>query len=111
MAGKSAPYCCAELSKNTGIFLLCEVALGNPRQLYGTDCDADNLPAGFNSTHGIGTQLPNPQETKIIEKDIEVPFGKPIKNPDNQAHRTYSEYIVYNTNQVRMKYLLKVKFN
>lgn len=31
MAGKSAPYCCADLSNNTGIFLLCEVALGNER--------------------------------------------------------------------------------
>lgn len=82
MAGKSAPYCCADLSKNIGIFLLCEVALGNPRQLYQTDCDADNLPKGFDSTHGVGTKLPDPKDAKIIEKDIEVPYGKTIANPD-----------------------------
>lgn len=111
MASKSAPYCCADLSNNTGIFLLCEVALGNQRKLYQTDCDADNLPQGFHSTYGVGTQLPNPKEAKIIDKEVEVPLGKPIANPDKQAHRTYAEYIVYNTNQVKMKYLLKVKFN
>jgi poly [ADP-ribose] polymerase len=37
MAGKSAPYCCADISKNVGLFLLCEVALGNPRAIYDTD--------------------------------------------------------------------------
>jgi poly [ADP-ribose] polymerase 2/3/4 len=31
MAGKSARYCCSNLSDNVGLFLLCEVALGNPR--------------------------------------------------------------------------------
>jgi len=31
MAGKSAAYCCANLSNNIGIFLLCEVALGKQR--------------------------------------------------------------------------------
>ena len=28
LAGKSAAYCCAHLSKNVGLFLLCEAALG-----------------------------------------------------------------------------------
>jgi poly [ADP-ribose] polymerase len=51
IAGKSAAYCCPELSNNVGLFLLCEVALGNPNGMYGTDEDADiNLPKGCNST-------------------------------------------------------------
>lgn len=37
MSGKSAPYTCYNLSDNVGLFLLCEVALGNPRKLHGTD--------------------------------------------------------------------------
>ena len=37
LAGKSAPYCNADLSNNIGLFLLCEVALGNPRILYMPD--------------------------------------------------------------------------
>ena len=31
MAAKSAPYTCYNLSDNVGLFLLCEVALGNPK--------------------------------------------------------------------------------
>jgi hypothetical protein len=33
MAGKSSNYCCTYLSKGIGLFVVCEVALGNPRQL------------------------------------------------------------------------------
>lgn len=50
LAGKSAPYCCADISKNIGLFLLCEVAVGNPNKMYDTNCDADILPAGCDST-------------------------------------------------------------
>ena len=50
MASKSAPYCCPELSDDVGIFLVCEVALGSPIELYMPDCDADILPPGYNST-------------------------------------------------------------
>jgi Poly(ADP-ribose) polymerase catalytic domain len=111
MAGKSANYCCSHLSGNVGLFLLCEVALGNTRNLYDTDCDADNLPKGFHSTYGVGTSIPNPTHSKKLEKDIEVPSGKQTINSDKKAHRGYNEFIVYNTNQIRMKYLVKCKFN
>lgn len=55
MAGKSAPYCCPELSKNVGLFLLCEVACGKGRELTNIDCDADlNLPKDCHHTRCIG---------------------------------------------------------
>ncbi|CDW91652.1 poly(adp-ribose) polymerase [Stylonychia lemnae] len=111
LAGKSAPYCCANLSNNVGLFLLCEVAVGKPRPLYQTDQDADNLPKGFDCTQCIGRKIPNPAESKTIEKDIEVPYGKLITNPDKGAQREHNEFVVYNTNQIRMKYLCKVQFN
>lgn len=50
LSDKSSAYCCANLSNNVGLFLLCEVALGNPVNLYDTYEDADILPKGFNST-------------------------------------------------------------
>jgi len=34
LAGKSAAYCCANLSNNVGLFLLCEVAVGKPKEYY-----------------------------------------------------------------------------
>lgn len=50
MVGKAAAYCCPELSNDIGLLLACEVALGEPIKLYMDDCDADELPEGFNST-------------------------------------------------------------
>ena len=54
LVGKSTPYCRPELSNQIATFVLCEVALGNSRQLLRPDYDADNLPNGFHSTHAIG---------------------------------------------------------
>lgn len=112
MAGKSAPYTCSNLSDNVGLFLLCEVALGKMREIHETDQDADdNLPKGCSSTRGIGTQQPDPSQSIKIDKDVVVPKGKVIANPDKKAYRGANEFIVYNVDQVRMRYLVKVKFN
>ena len=37
MAGKSATYCYADTSNNTGLLLLCEVALGEPKLLNSSE--------------------------------------------------------------------------
>lgn len=55
--------------------------------------------------------MPDPKGQQTLEKDIIVPSGKTIPNKDKKAHRGYNEFIVYKTEQVRMKYLVKVKFN
>ena len=111
MAGKSAPYCCPELSNNIGLFLLCEVAVGKSRKIYGTDHNADlNLPKDCNSTMCVGYTTPDPKDTKTINKDILVPFGKAGPNKDKSAQRTHDEIIVYNTNQAKIRYMCMVKF-
>jgi len=46
-----------------------------------------------------------------LDKQVEVPYGKIITNPDKGAQREHNEFVVYNTNQIRMRYLCKVKFN
>ena len=111
MAGKSAAYTCYDLSDNIGLFLLCEVALGNSKEYHDTNSDADNLPKGFHSTKGIGTKIPNPKEHSTLDKDVIVPNGKAMMNPDKKAYRGFNEYIVYTVEQVRMRYLVKVKVN
>ncbi len=97
MAGKSAPYTCSNLSDGVGLFLLCEVALGKMREIHDTDHDADdNLPKNCSSTRGIGKVQPDPGVLKTIEKDVKVPLGKVVPNPDKKAHRGANEFIVYN---------------
>lgn len=108
MAAKSAPYTCSALSNNVGLLLLCEVALGNSKVYYEPDYDAENVPKGFHSTSAVGECIPDPKKSHIIEKEIVVPTGKPIKNKDKKANRNHNEFIVYNVEQIRMRYLVKV---
>ena len=58
MVSKSANYCCTSKTSNTGLMILCEVALGNINEKFGADYYASNLPPGKNSTKGVGRSAP-----------------------------------------------------
>jgi len=111
MAEKSSAYCCANISNNVGLLLLCEAALGNTKVYSSFYEDAANLPKGCHSTHGMGTRTPDPSKSVKLDGDITVPSGPVINNPDSRAGIGHDEYVVYNVNQVKIRYLLKVKFN
>ena len=106
LVGKSTPYCRPELSNQIATFVLCEVALGNSRQLLRPDHDADNLPHGFHSTHAIGRQRPKPSQTEYLG-DVEMPLGEVEDYPAGGMGA--NEFVVYKTNQIQMKYLVRVK--
>ena len=46
MCTKSANYCFTTPTKNTGLILLCEVALGEMNELTNADYNASSLPQG-----------------------------------------------------------------
>lgn len=47
-----------------------------------------------------------------MEDGVKVPLGKMIKNQtDKNTSLLYNEYIVYNEEQIKLRYLLNVKFN
>ena len=54
MIGKSWHYARPNLSGNVGVFVLAEVALGNPQLLRSSKHNANILPAGSHSTQSIG---------------------------------------------------------
>ena len=89
--------------------IVCEAALGNSRELDRPDYNAANLPTGFHSTKANGRNIPDPHESEVIEKDIWIPNGSTKVN--NNGGMGHNEYIVYNINQVRMRYLIKCKMN
>ncbi|ESO94891.1 hypothetical protein LOTGIDRAFT_147482, partial [Lottia gigantea] len=114
MSSKSANYCFTSRSKNIGILLLCEVSLGNVNTLLSADYKADKLPPGKDSVLGAGQVAPDPTCNKTLSDGVVVPVGKGVDTKvRNSAGYTlnYNEYIVYDTKQIKMKYLLKVKFN
>uniref|UniRef100_UPI0005C83067 poly [ADP-ribose] polymerase 2 n=1 Tax=Fragaria vesca subsp. vesca TaxID=101020 RepID=UPI0005C83067 len=110
MFSKSANYCYAKNSIKAGVLLLCEVALGDMAELLTAKYDADKLPEGKLSTKGVGGTEPDLSEAQLLEDGVMVPLGKPKENPRKGA-LLYNEYIVYNVDQIRMRYVVQVNFN
>uniref|UniRef100_A0A8C7ES47 Poly [ADP-ribose] polymerase n=1 Tax=Neovison vison TaxID=452646 RepID=A0A8C7ES47_NEOVI len=113
MSSKSANYCFASRVKDTGLLLLSEVALGQCNELLEANPEAERLLQGKHSTKGLGKMAPSPASFITLNGSM-VPLGPAsdtgVLNPDGYT-LNYNEFIVYNPNQVRMRYLLKVRFN
>lgn len=58
MSSKSANYCFTNPENNTGILILCQVALGECNEKMHADYLASNLPDGKHSTKGVGKTAP-----------------------------------------------------
>ncbi|PAA66680.1 hypothetical protein BOX15_Mlig024608g1 [Macrostomum lignano] len=106
VSSKSANYLYATRSKPTGVLALCEVALGTSRELNKADYEAAKLPAGFNSVKGIGELTPNPSSAEQLADGCKVPIGKLVAS-NLSTVLNYNEYVVYNVNQLRLRYLVQ----
>ncbi|CAF3458226.1 unnamed protein product, partial [Rotaria sp. Silwood2] len=114
MSSKSANYCHPSRSKDTGLLLLSEVALGKCNELIHADYNANKLPAGLSSVKALGTVAPNVKNEVKLDGDVIIPMGpgEPTTAPNaKNSTLNYNEYIVYDTKQVRMRYLIKLKFS
>merc|ERR1711933_300534 len=112
MSSKSANYCFTSPDANTGLILLCEVALGEMNKLQASDYyAADAMKGSIASTKGEGKTSPDPSTYVTLDNGCVVPIGKGVQDSDFDSSLLYNEYIVYDTAQIKMKYLLKLKFN
>ena len=90
--------------------MLCNVALGNCSEKFYADYNANNLAPDKHSTKGCGRTAP-PVNSYIDHLDMKIPIGKGETNTNLNGSLLYNEYIVYDTKQVQMKYLFKVRFD
>ncbi|XP_031638339.1 poly [ADP-ribose] polymerase-like [Contarinia nasturtii] len=105
---KSANYCMTDKTNDIGLILLCEVALGQCQYQYAANHKITNIPnLTEHSVQGCGTYVPS--KTSIID-GIPASTGNFRKNSFITA-LFYNEYIVYDPAQVKIKYLIKLKFN
>lgn len=97
----SFSYGCPYLSDGVGIYILAEVALGYTQQGGDSHCNEKNLLSkGFNSTtNGSGLKSANFEK---VFGDVSVPFL-------SKANSTSNMFIVYNPNQVRIRYIVRIK--
>ena len=107
MAQKSSMYCYPV--NNVALILLGEVALGKEDQR--TSCDF-NLPktmkSGTDSVHALGRL--EPDGGTYINGNVFVPNENAKINEKNQLCNDYAEYIVYNVDQIKLRYLLKIRY-
>ncbi|KAL7057519.1 hypothetical protein AAHC03_016916 [Spirometra sp. Aus1] len=111
-ASKSANYAYASRDRNTGLLALCEVSLGESNELFDADYKADALPTGKHSVMGVGRSTPDPHTWITLSDGVVVPCGRLIEaNPPQQTSLLYNEYVVYRHDQVRLRYLVQLRFN
>ncbi|KAL4588421.1 hypothetical protein LXL04_001310 [Taraxacum kok-saghyz] len=110
MFSKSANYCHASQHASHGVLLLCEVALGEMAELQTANHDADKLPQGKLSTKGVGATSPDMSMIETLENGVVVPLGNPKKQLESKVRLLHNEYIVYNVDQIRMRYVVHVNF-
>ncbi|XP_033328280.2 poly-(ADP-ribose) polymerase [Megalopta genalis] len=110
MVSKSANYCCTNSQNNTGLLLLCEVALGNMYERYAADF-IEKLPSGKHSTFGRGQTQPDPEKSHKTNDGVEIPCGTAMTTKlPKKSSLLYNEYIVYDVAQVKIQYLVKMEF-
>ncbi|KAM1570682.1 hypothetical protein ACFX10_035653 [Malus domestica] len=110
LVSKSAQYCYTDKKNPVGLMLLSEVALGEVYELKKA-AYMDKPPKGKHSTKGLGKKIPQESEYVKWKDDVIVPCGKPVPSNIKASELMYNEYIVYDTAQVKMQYLLKVRFH
>uniref|UniRef100_A0A803M7S8 Poly [ADP-ribose] polymerase n=1 Tax=Chenopodium quinoa TaxID=63459 RepID=A0A803M7S8_CHEQI len=109
LVSKSAQYCFTDKKNPVGLMLLSEVALGKVHELKKAQY-MDKPPRGKHSTKGLGKKVPDEAGFAKWRDEVVVPCGKPVDSKDKTSDLMYNEYIVYDAAQVKMQYLLKVRF-
>ncbi|XP_065208891.1 poly [ADP-ribose] polymerase-like [Planococcus citri] len=107
---KSANFCYSKNTNNTGLVLLCQVALGDMHELERKK-KLSKPPAGKHSVLGLGLREPDPSQSFVRKDGVEIPLGKEILINDPGRWLDYNEYVVYDAAQVKVEYLVQLKFN
>ncbi|VDM35148.1 unnamed protein product [Hydatigera taeniaeformis] len=109
-ASKSANYTYPTSNNNVGIMALCEVSLGEINPLVNADYNANQLPEGKHSVQGVGRNMPDPSTWITLDDGVVVPCGNLIESKVDNATLWYNEFIVYDVRQIRLRYLVQLKF-
>lgn len=111
MASKSIEYCHPTKEEPYALLALCEVALGRPFQIAHTkfvtkeDLDENH----YHSVKGCGELGPDPAFNKELDDGTIIALGPEAEMGVLRSELTHNEFVVYDTSQVRIKYLVWVK--
>ena len=102
-------YCRAYQSNGVGVLLLCQVALGSQMKSTG-DCNIHSKFPNpkYHSTLGDSGAVPDPK-CDIVKKVKMNGKEQTYTVPCGKVSGGASQFIVYNTNQIKMRYVIRVK--
>lgn len=103
---KSCNY--MDFPNGLGCLLLCEVALGKESKKSSADYYVSKnslAKEGCHSTWGLGKTMPS---SSVCVDGLKIPNGPPAKVHKNVSLQ-YDEFIVYDANQLRQRYIVLVK--
>jgi len=122
MVSKSANYCMGSSANPTCVLTLCDVALGQQYERLTAEYEAAERTqaAKKHSCWGVGKTAPAASGTRTLASGAQVPMGKggPNQYLEDNVERLkaaegvrapglmYNEFIVYDTAQVEMKYVV-----
>jgi hypothetical protein len=96
---------------------LCEVVLGKMKRLSQAQNVTDLPNEQFQSVMGYGRVGPNPLGNIYMSNGCVIPLGNLVSNPplegdnrnDGFNSLQYNEYVVYNTTQIRIRYIVELR--
>lgn len=94
---------------------LCEVVLGKMKKLLNAQNVTDLPNEEFQSVMGYGRVGPNPRGNIYMSNGCIIPLGNLTSNPPlagaggENFSLQYNEYVVYNTTQVRIRYIVELR--
>jgi len=125
MVSKSTNYCGATRADPTAVLVLCDVACGAQYELIASQYEAaeNSRAVKKDSTLGIGRTCPDEAGAVSLKKmgsAVKVPMGKATPNTyletnldrlkecgaGKRSELLYNEFIVYDTKQIRMEYVV-----
>lgn len=106
-SSKSAGYISYSNNRHKAFMFLCEIALGTTYDLVNAT-NVTSLPSGKHSVRGVGKWQPEAGTHKIMPDGLIVPIGQ-LKQSSPSNYLNYDEFIVYDTSQIRMRYLVMFK--
>ncbi|OQS03866.1 hypothetical protein THRCLA_03849, partial [Thraustotheca clavata] len=111
VASKSANYCWATTKQTKGVLMLTEVALGKPHKvLEAEEFNYESVKAkGCESIFGVGRMTPS-TETHLVKSGVRMPKGT-LESTDAEGTLLYNEYVVYRTEQIKIRYVVTVHFD
>ncbi|KAE8876209.1 hypothetical protein PF005_g15630 [Phytophthora fragariae] len=117
---KAQAYCHCRPTNghNQCVFALSEVALGESKEMLNSDDNAKQFVhtgaggrakgAYYHSCKGVGSCRPDSAGEVVDVHGAVWPVGKPVQ-PEERTGLHHSEFIIYNANQTRMRYVVLAK--